>query len=407
MDEFRETRSLRGERQDDKRQLEQRRQARRQAQLKRFVRWAAALGALAAAIVVGRAALGPVRLSPLTDLWNSMGRASEGFPLDFSFDHTRQAALAGQSIALLGPTQLEVVTRSGYKSLELNQPYSAPAMEVAGGRIALYDRSSGNLMLLSRSKLLYTKELSRDIYCVDINKRGDLAAATKSDTGSSEIYAWDTKEKQRFAWRCEKEYPSALQLAEHGRSLGMCLIGTAQAGVYSRFVDYPFNSDEPRTDLRIDGVWLYGAAPVSGGWLAVGDEAVYQIKNGAEAPVVYSYEGRALAHFDSDPGGYTAVLLVDWDNCGLLRVYDKRGNLALEQQFQRQPLEVSCQGNAIYLRFDDVLLRWRSSSGYYQSQPLTAGTQGAFVSGRDAYVLTVRHAEQLRLHWTAPEENAF
>ena len=403
METYRETRSLRDEKREEERRKERQRQARRQRQVKRLVRWAVAFAILAAMVVVTWAAMGPVRLSPMADAWAVMGRRGDSFPLDFSYGHTRQAALLGQSIALLGPTHLGVYTRGGYESLGLEQPYASPSLYAAGRRTVLFDRASGKLMLLSRMAKLYDIELDRDIYCVGLNRRGDLAAATKSDSGASEVYVWDAKEKQRFAWRCEKEYPSALCLAENGRSLAACLIGTEKAGVYARFVDYPLGDETPRTDLRLDGAWLYGAAPASGGWLAVGDRAVYRIKHGAKAPETFSYEGRALECFDAQPGGYCAVLLEDWDNHALLRVYDSNGKLVLEQRFRSRPLEVACRGKSVYLRFDTHLLRWQKSSGFRQSQALPLGTQGVCVAGRDAYVLTVRDVQLMRVHWEAPQ----
>jgi len=407
MADFRETRSLRSEKQAEELRRAQAKRDAQRARLKKAVGWALTLGVAAALLVVGRAMLGPVRLSPLNDAFSLVGRRGEGFPIDFSYSHTRQAALLGQNLALLGPTRLDVVTRTGYPGLNFEQPYALPSVRAAGGRIALFDRGSGKLTLLSRSEQLYDKDLGRDIFALDLNKNGTVAAAAKSDGGACEIFAWDAREKECFAWRCEKEHPSALRLSDNGRSLGICLVGTEKAGVYARFVEFAFGAKEPRTDLRVNGAWLYGASAVSGGWLAVGDRAVYRIDSGGDNPQAFSYEGRALDRFDMENNGYCAVLLEDWDNRALLRLYDRRAALVLEQGFKQRPLEVSCRGGSVYLRFDNALLRWQKSTGFRQSQALPPGTQGAFVAGRDAYLLTVRQVELMRVKWGAPEEGVY
>ena len=403
MDDFRETRSLRSEQDAEKRRQAKLKLERKRAQTRRLIRAAMALALAAAAIVVGQAMLGPVRLSPLTDAWRLTGRRGEGFPLDFGYSHTRQSARVGKSLALLGSTQLEIITSSGYESLSEEQPYTEPSICAAGGRVALFDRASGKLTLFSRTGELYKKDLFQPIYCVSLSKNGALAAATKSDGATCEVTAFDAKEKQRFAWRCEKEYPGALRLADDGRALGVCLIGTEQAGVYARFAAFSFGRQEPRTDLKIPGAWLYGASAAVGGWLAVGDQAVYFVRHGAKEPKPYSYEGRALDRFDMENDGYCAVLLADWENQSLVRVYDKHGRLALESGFRQKPLGLACEGGAVYLRFEHALLRWQKGVGLRQS-PLPQGAQEAVVAGRDAFVLTLREAELARLQWGPVED---
>ena len=219
------------------------------------------------------------------------------------------------------------------------------------------------------------------------------------------VYAWDSKEKQLLAWRCENEYPSALQLSKNGRSFAICLVGTEQATNYARFVAFSFHKKDPVTDLRIDGAWLYGVAQVSGGWLAVGDKAIYRIKRDASEDC--SYENRGLDRFDVGNGGVCAVLLEDWDNRSLLRAYNRRGDLVLEQGFAQRPLDLVCDGNTVYLRFATFLLRWSKALGFRQSQALPKNTQKALVTGTEAYLLTVNSVERQKLRWGAAEESLF
>jgi len=399
MAKYRETRSL----EDDAREQDVRRRElqaqRRRGQLRRLTRAAAALGLAAAGLVTAWWALGPVRLSNAADAARLVGRRGAGFPLDCSYGNLRKAALLGDSIALLEPTQLVVYTKSGYQSLDYPQPYVSPALCAAYGRAVLFEQAAGatgRLTLLSKTGKLYDMALDRGLFCVDIGKNGALAAATRAESAASEIYVWDADAKRRFAWRCEREYPSALRLG--GRGLGACLIGAQQAGVYSRFVEFSFDRDEPRIDARIEDAWLYGAAAVTGGWLAVGDQAVYHITRDSRVSPL-SYGGRALDLFDAQPGGYCALVLEDWDNRALLRVYDKTGALALEQGLPEPPLEISCGGGYVYLRFEGSIVRWRNLGGFRQSQPLPPSAQEAFVAGNTAYLLTLRQVEQMKLRW--------
>ena len=403
MSNFETTRSLREDIEERKLQQAKARREQQQKRLKRLAKAGATLAIIAALVVVGAGWLGPVRLAPVGDAWRLAGRRGAGFPVDFSYSHTRQAALAGNGIALLGPTQFDILNHSAYAGVAFPQPYPQPSIRAAAGRVVLFDRGSGQLTLFSRSGELYSMNLEAGIFSVDLNRHGALAVATRSNSAASEIFVWDTNGQRRFAWACEREYPSALRLSDNGRSLAMCLIGAEQAAVYSRFVYFPLDATQPRTDLRLPGVWLYDTASISGGWLAVGDQAVYLIPHGATQPQVLSYEGRALYRFALQNNSYSAVLLEDWDNRALLRVYDRNGDLALEQSFGQRPLGVSARGRAVYVHFDEVLLRWQPRWGFRQSQELPPGTQTALVHGRTAYLLTVRQVEQLRIRWTAVE----
>jgi len=389
MPEFRETSSLRREKKSA------------QKKQHRLLQAGAALAAVAGISITAFGYLGPLRFSGLQDAWKLAGRRGEGFPLPFSYASLQQAALVGNGLALLGPTALQVFTRGGYEAMDMPQPFHSPALRAQGSRLLFFDRGSGNLALLSKTATLHEKVMERDIFCVDLGRTGAFAVATKAENSASEIYAFDAKQNQRFAWRCEKEYPGFLRLDAGGRALAMCLLGTEQAEVYTRFAEFAFDRKEPRIDLRLDGVWLYGASEISGGWLAVGDQAVYRIKRDAAPPEAFSYEGRALGGYASD-GTTCAVWLQDWDNRALLRIYDKHGVLLKEQRFRQQPQGIQCAKGAVYLRFADHIIRWRYRD-FRQGTELPSGTQDAFVIGNQAYVLTLRSVELVRLRWAAIE----
>jgi len=406
MADYRETRSLQEDRQRQAAARADSREKRRQASLRRLVRAAVVLAVLAGVVVAGRTGLGPVRLSGLTDFRQTVGRRGGGFPLE-SGGNLLQAAPVGDSLALLWPTKLVVHTPTAYQSLSVKQTYADPALRAAGGRVAQFDRAAGKVSLWSRTGQLFEAELPGALFCVGLNNRGDLAAACGAEGAASEIYAWDTKGNRVFNWRCEKEYPGALQPATNGKGLGACLIGTAQAGAYARFVEFAWDKPDPLTDLRIQDAWLYGAAQRSGCWLAVGDRAVYLIRRGATEPEVLSYEGRALQAFALEENGVCAVLLEDWDNRALLRVYDRRGALETEQSFSRRPTELSCRGGNVYLRFDNSLLRWNKTTKLRQCDALPPGAQSVFPAGGAAYLVTVRSVERVRLKWGAVDQGLF
>jgi len=397
MAEYHETRSLEEDKKERAAKREKARKERRRRGGRRLARAAVALALTAAALVACWQVMGPVRLANFTDALRLVGRRGGGFPLDCSYGNLRQAALLGDSLALLEPAQLRVYIKNGYQSLGgFAQPYASPALCAAYGRAVLFDRAAGKLTLLSKTGVLYEKDLPRGLFCVDLGRGGALAAATRADGAASEIYVWDAAQKQEFAWRCEKERPAALRLG--GRGLGACLVGTEQAGIYSRFVEFSFEREAPRIDVRIEDDVLCGAAAVSDGWLAVGDQAVYHITRDSRAQAL-SYGGRAWVRFALEQGCYCAVVLEDWDSPALLRVYGKNGALALEQGLPQRPLGVSCTGGCVYLRFADAMVRWRASGGFRQSQPLPQSTQEAFVAGGTAYLLALRQVEEMRLRW--------
>jgi len=371
----------------------------------RLLQISAALALAAGLLVAAWAVLGSVRFSNIEDVWKMTGRRGEGFPLPTTYASLQQAALMGESLVLLGPTALNIHAPNSYVAMDFPQPYHAPALCAANGRLLLFDRDSGQFTLMSKTKVLHEDVLEHDIFCMDLGDSGAFAVGTKAESAASELYAYDARLNKRFGWRCEKEYPGALRLSNSGRGLAACLIGTEQAEVYTRFMEFDFNQTPPRIDLRLDGVWLYGVSETSGGWLAVGDQAAYLIKRGAK-PQTHGYEGRTLDGYDAD-GGYCAILLQDWDNRSLLRVYNRQGALVLEQGFRQRPLGVQCRAGTVYLQFADRLVRWNSRSGFRQSTELPAGTQKVFVTGSQAYALTLRNVEQMRLRWSDAEDSLF
>ena len=101
------------------------------------------------------------------------------------------------------------------------------------------------------------------------------------------------------------------------------------------------------------------------------------------------------------------MLLEDWDNRALLRIYNRRGTLELERSFARRPLELICRGGSVYLRFDGTLLRWQKATGFRQSGGVPPGTQQIFPAGSAAYVITLGGIDRVRLRWRAMDKDMF
>ncbi|MDR3312900.1 MAG: DUF5711 family protein, partial [Oscillospiraceae bacterium] len=330
------------------------------------------------------------------------GRQGTGFPIPNSYGSVKQAELLGDELVLLGPTSLDIYTKSAYRSISQPQDFVDPALRSAHGRVLLFDRGSGKFTLLSRTAVLYEKNLEQHLLCMDLNARGDVAAATQSEVGTSEIRVWNAREKQRFAWRCEKEYVAALKLATGGNGLAACLTGTQQAGVYARFVHFTFGAADPDIDLQFDNTWLYRVEALSGGgWLLLGDQALYVVRKDGSWEAI-PYDGRTLQYFAAEANGNAAVMLQDWGkNSSLLRVYDKKGKLVAEQSFPAQAAKLDCRDGKVYLRFGSRLVCRQKDGSFLQSRELPEGLQEAFASGNRLTVLTVGGVEQLKAEWTA------
>ena len=396
---FRRIRSLAEEEKALAARQEKRRKERIKKALGQALKWGGALAGLAIVLAALITWAGPVRLSNLTDAFAMLGRRGEGFPLEISYGNLKQAAMLDKQLLLAGPTTLDIYNRGRYLLHQLEQPFDTPMLRIRGGRALLFDRGASKFTLMSRSETLYEKDAGQTILCMDLGRQGTVAVGSKAETGTSEARVWDPKEKLLFAWNCEKEYIAAMRLAGNGKSLAMCLTGTQQAGVYSRFVNYTFHKKEPTVNLSFENCWLYRVEPMSGGWFALGDQALYLIRRNGTTETL-SYDGRSLELCAAGENGALALALQDWGkNSSLLRVYDRKGALLLEQSFTRPILSLECYGGAVYLQLDGLLLRWKKNGGFVQSQPLPQGTQQVYARGRDLYVLTIESVELLKPLW--------
>lgn len=397
---FRRVRALAEENAQLEKERGEQRAARRARRMRRLFGLGIFVAVAATAAVMLVISLGQVRCSGLWDAAMLLGRQGQGFPIPNGYGSVRQAELLGGELVLLGPTSLDIYTQSAYRSMSQPQSLAAPAMLAAHGRVLLFDRGSGNFTLLSRSAELYSKNLDQRLLCMDINARGDVAAATLSEVGASEVRVWNARQKERFAWRCEKEYAAAVKLAPNGRELAACLTGTRQAGVYARFVHFTFGAAAPDIDLAFDDTWLYRAEPLKGGgWLLLGDQAIYIVRKDGSWEIC-SYDGRALQYFAAEPNGGAAVLLQDWDQNGsLLRLYDRTGALLAEHSFSALAQSLDCRGGRVYLRFGDYLYCRQKDGAFVRSQRLPEGLQEVLAGGSRLTVLTVGSVEQIKAEW--------
>jgi hypothetical protein len=378
---------------------EQKRVARRKRRLRRLLTWAVAASVAISAAVLTVIGLGEVRCSAVWDAVRLLGRVGDDFPVSGGAGAMRQADMLGGALVLLGAKTLDIYSKEAYHSLSFPQNYAAPAFRAAQGRVLLFDRGAGRLALLSRTAVLYEKNLTQRLLGGDLNARGDVAVATIAEAGTSEAHVWNARGRECFAWRCDKEYITALRLAKNGRGLAMCLTGTAQAAVYARFVFFPFGAEQPQIDLRFEGAWLSGMERCKDGWLLFGDQAVYLVRDDGSSEA-YSFEGRPLQAFAAQEGGLSAVLLQALgSSSSLLRVFDEEGALLSEETFSMRSADLRCAAGRIYLRFGDRLYCREEDGSYKRSRVLPVGLEAVFADGKRLVVISVAGIEVMQAGW--------
>jgi len=338
--------------------------------------------------------LGGIAGSNFSDGVKSMFSAfspGNGFPYQISGTDLKTIDMIGSDILISVDGSAEVINSTAKETLSFQDTFSKAVTDVCNGRAIMFDRSSGNFKVLSRTGVLFEKDMGQNILVAAIGKKGNFAVATESKTAQSELKVYDSNKSQIFVWVCAVERISSLALSDDGKRIAVTVVGAKDGELYSKLFVFAFNEnktvasfDYPETALI--KVKFTGKTTA----VAIGDKLMSIINLETKQKQDVSFGTDELHRLYVHESGKTAIVLASFGNAAQseLKVYGSKGEPLFKKSFNEEIKWVSCDMNYTSVLLANKVQSFNNKGDLMGNIKLAGKAEKILISGKKTYVVS-------------------
>jgi hypothetical protein len=292
------------------------------------------------------------------------GLPDGNFPLPVQGVADYGLAPLDDGFCVLGDSRFSSYTLDGVVNFTAQHTFAAPALEVSGKRVLIYDSGGKSFSLMSRSREIYNIKTEAPILFARLSDGDFAAVVTRSDKFLAQLTVYDGGGKNIFGYGSVDRIIDVCFDAENG---GCYITVLASKGglIVCEILYYRFGSVE--YDLRGNPapVWKSGAIDslvtsvknFAGGLMAFGDtRCLYYDGNGV---LVDNYEyGLPLRRYSSS-GSVAGLIFDDFERgASVLVIIDGGSGTMNEIPLERQAEGVSVSDGLVFVHAGrEILVR--------------------------------------------------
>lgn len=332
--------------------------------------------------------------------------ADEGFPIDISKKVNTLISPMEDCLAIYSDTYLTTVDSDGREIQSVYLPYGTPILQTVSKRAVLYDMGGYNFSVISKKNEVFSKKMDNQILFAAIGTKGNVAVITSTDKFPSYLTVYDRNGNEIYHW-ADGNYITSVALSPTGNG---CLVSSTYASkgsIRSVITELDFSKSEVGAKTRpIETLALSTSYTTSGGFWAIGDNALYRFNKDCEQEFIYSYS--------YDLSGYA----VSGDICALefgsidgkfsyLTVTCANGdNSTDEQAFDDIINHIEINGDNVLANTSTRLYLLNKMGDRLESMKLRSEYVTFALSGNEAYMMSHRSIDKVALDWEGyGEEN--
>lgn len=311
--------------------------------------------------------------------------------------------LSGAFVEMSGDS-CAVYSMNGTRLNSIQSGYARPAIAAGKTRFVLYNRSSSELRVESRTQNLYTKTMDSTIYLCAVADAGQVAVVTDNADSAAALTVYNSSMQQQLVWNLTSEQGIPLRMAfsPDSRRLAAAAVTAVGGQLTTNLYALPLAQGDPVLLSTENSVpqWM---SWLPNGFLLV----IYENR-----AVLYNTTGGSIGERASyDFGGSTLVSVSAEDNGVALLLSNGQTSTAvlldgeLTVGYSGSVLSASqiirAKNDGFYLLTDSTVERFNNVGEFQWSQPLSARPR-ALVEGRQILVFTGNTVQVL----TPPEQAA-
>ncbi len=162
----------------------------------------------------------------------------------------------GNHLFLVSTTNFECFNNNGKNIFSYQHGYQSPIASVSEARTLLYDQSGKNYSVYNLNRELTNGQTENEILCANISRNGYYAIATLSDSYSSQVAVYNTKNENVFTWLCSNYIINSVTLAPNGKTLAVSAFSADDGAFVSKVYVLKYDSATPVAEYNYNGLIL-------------------------------------------------------------------------------------------------------------------------------------------------------
>ncbi len=196
------------------------------------------------------------------------------YPVKLSGGSLISARPQGNHLFLVSTTNFECYNNNGKNIFSYQHGYQSPIASISQARTLLYDQSGKNYSIYNLNREILSGQTENEILCANICRNGYYAIATLSDSYSSQVMVFNSKNENIFTWLCSDYIINGVLLSPDGKTLALSAFTAVDGTFVSKVYILKYNSATPIAEYSYNALVLNINPSGSNGFTCVLENSV-------------------------------------------------------------------------------------------------------------------------------------
>ena len=164
---------------------------------------------------------------------------------------------------VVSSTNMEGYNNNGKLVFSYQHGYERPCLETSSTRMILFSQGQKEYAVYNFRKNLVTASTDNDILSAAVADNGYYALATQSDSYSSEVTVYNTKNELTFKWFCADYIINDVVFSPNGKNIAVSAFNASNGHFVSKLYILEFDSATPLKTFTFENDLLVSLSTVS------------------------------------------------------------------------------------------------------------------------------------------------
>lgn len=292
------------------------------------------------------------------------------------------------SAAVLTDTNVQIFSRAGRRSANVQHNLESPVLNVYGNKMLLMGASGKTIKVLNKGGVTETKEFENTVYLAELSPKGLLAVAGAEKRHAAGINVYNEKDEVVFTWLSSENQVMALRFSPDSSKLAVVTAGAKNGAAFSTLKIFSIKNKEELCSVDFENEIFPVVKYTNSGVLLIGtSKAVLADENG-EIVNKLSYNGKPISHFSLGDGENLLVLgSFKQDRRMTLVNINDRCEEIFSKDFEENIRDVYTDDNEVTVLCDNMIYIYDKQGGQKASLESDENAFGIIKMGDGIYLL--------------------
>lgn len=189
--------------------------------------------------------------------------SGSGYPVSLSGGSIIDVVPSDGFYSIVSSTNLEGYNNNGKLIFSYQHGYERPCLETSSTRLILFSQGQKDYAVYNFRKNLITAETDNNILSAAVAENGSYALATQSDSYTSEVAVYNSKNEVIFKWFCADYIINDVVFSPNGKNIAVSAFNAVDGHFISKLYILNFESATPVKTFTFENDFITALESVS------------------------------------------------------------------------------------------------------------------------------------------------